>query len=187
MRLEREAHTSQPWRIHAIAGGLGLEDVWEVPGVVLAEDEMGAFVATVAGRDPAATGNVLVRALFALRWRLGELLGWDEEADGVGARVASLRERVPAELRPASEPVPSALPFSTLYLTHDEWAAETANATVHGVLHLGRRPDGHVQLAVLVRPNGLLGRAYMAAIKPFRYALVYPVMLREIARAWRAR
>jgi hypothetical protein len=42
-------------------------------------------------------------------------------------------------------------------------------------------------MAVLVKPNGLLGRAYMAAILPFRYFIVYPRMLDEIGRRWRAR
>jgi hypothetical protein len=39
-------------------------------------------------------------------------------------------------------------------------------------------------MAVLVKPNGWLGKAYMAAIKPFRYALVYPMLLRSIGRQW---
>ena len=38
--------------------------------------------------------------------------------------------------------------------------------------------------AVLVNPNGMLGTAYMVAIKPFRYLLVYPSMLREIGHQW---
>jgi hypothetical protein len=42
-------------------------------------------------------------------------------------------------------------------------------------------------MAILVKPNGLLGTAYMAAIKPFRHLLVYPMMLRDIEREWRAR
>jgi uncharacterized protein DUF2867 len=40
-------------------------------------------------------------------------------------------------------------------------------------------------MAVLVRPNGLLGAAYMAAIRPFRHLIVYPAMIRQIERAWR--
>ena len=42
------------------------------------------------------------------------------------------------------------------------------------------------QMAVLVKPNGRLGKASMAAIKPFRYAVVYPLLLRSLARQWRA-
>ena len=40
-------------------------------------------------------------------------------------------------------------------------------------------------MAVLVKPNGLLGSGYMAAIAPFRHLLVYPAMTRELGRAWR--
>ncbi|MGH7750345.1 MAG: DUF2867 domain-containing protein, partial [Candidatus Dormibacteria bacterium] len=83
-----------------------------------------------------------------------------------------------------------ALPFTPLYLTGDEFAAEIANRTMQGVMHLGwveDRTGGHTgQMAVLVRPNGLLGTAYMAVIKPFRHLIVYPLMMREIARTWRA-
>ena len=42
-------------------------------------------------------------------------------------------------------------------------------------------------MAVLVRPNGVLGPAYLAAIAPFRHLIVYPLMMRDIGRAWRER
>jgi Protein of unknown function (DUF2867) len=58
------------------------------------------------------------------------------------------------------------------------------------VLHLGwvPQPRGGYrgQMAVLVRPNGVLGTAYMKAITPFRHLIVYPRMLRDIEREWRA-
>jgi hypothetical protein len=41
-------------------------------------------------------------------------------------------------------------------------------------------------MAVLVKPNGLFGSAYMAAIRPFRHLIVYPPVLRQIGRAWRS-
>jgi hypothetical protein len=54
---------------------------------------------------------------------------------------------------------------------------------MHGVMHIGWVPDAtggyHGQMAVLVKPNGLFGSAYMAAIRPFRHLIVYPAMLRE--------
>jgi hypothetical protein len=31
MRLPADAHTAQPWRIHAIAAGFRVEDVWALP------------------------------------------------------------------------------------------------------------------------------------------------------------
>ncbi len=78
--------------------------------------------------------------------------------------------------------------MTSLYLTDDEWAAEMANRTVHSVMHLAWVPDGtggyRGQMAVLVKPNGLLGEAYMAAIKPFRHLIVYPALIREMGEMW---
>jgi len=80
--------------------------------------------------------------------------------------------------------------FTSLYLLEDEWAAEIANRTVHGVMHIGWVPDGaggyRGEMAVYVKPNGLLGTAYMAAIAPFRHVIVYPSMMRQIEQRWRA-
>jgi Protein of unknown function (DUF2867) len=58
------------------------------------------------------------------------------------------------------------------------------------VIHLGWVPDevgGHRgQMAVLVKPNGVFGTAYMAAIKPLRHLFVVPALLRTIERGWQA-
>jgi hypothetical protein len=90
-----------------------------------------------------------------------------------------------------SGPSFDALPFTSLYLLDDEWAAEIANRTMHGVMHMGWVPDGtggyRGEMAVLVKPNGMLGTGYMAAIGPFRHLIVYPAMMRQIEREWRAR
>jgi len=131
------------------------------------------------------------RALFALRWKIGGLLGWDRPDTGVGTRVPTLRDRLPTDLRDVlSGPEFAALPFDTLYLLDNEWASEIANQTMHGVIHFGWVPDGaggyRGQMAVLVKPNGLLGNAYMAAIAPFRHLLVYPRTISEFGRRWQA-
>ena len=61
---------------------------------------------------------------------------------------------------------------------------------MQGVCHLGWVEDGagcyRGQMAVLVKPNGRFGRAYMAAIAPFRHLIVYPLLLKQIEREWRA-
>ena len=97
-----------------------------------------------------------------------------------GCRPISAKAR-PARVR--------RLPFNSVYLLDDEFAAEVANRTVHGVMHLGWVPDGsggyRGQMAVLVKPNGPLGNAYMAAISPFRHLIVYPALMRQIERDWR--
>ncbi len=106
--------------------------------------------------------------------------------------MPTLGDRLPTDLRDGpSGPEFDGLPFKSLYLTDDEWAAEIANRTMHGVLHIGRVPDGtdsyRAHMAVLVKPNGLLGNFYMAVIKPFRHLIVYPSIMRQIEREWRAR
>ncbi len=188
MRLPNSEHTARPWRIHELTRDFRLEDVWELPGVG-GPEAFPRLVHLIAAMDPSHSSSVAARALFAIRWKLGELLGWDDPDSGVGSRVPTLRDRLPEELSDGpSGPEFDALPFTSLYLLEDEWAAETANRTMHGVLHIGRIPEPtggfRAQMAVLVKPNGLFGAAYMAAIRPFRHLLVYPPLLREMGRAW---
>jgi Protein of unknown function (DUF2867) len=189
MRLPSSAHASRPWRIHAIAPDFELEDVWALPTRGGA-GELPRLVAQLAASDfPPEGAPRIVHALWEARWRIGRLFGWDGREAGVGARVASLRDRLPADLRdaPAS---PDPEPLRSVFMTEDEFAAELANRTVHSIMHIGWVPDGaggfRGQMAVLVKPNGLLGAAYMAAIKPFRYLFVYPALMRWIERDWQA-
>jgi hypothetical protein len=189
-RLPDDAHAALPWRIHAIIPDLGIEDVWALPAQG-GRDDFPALVTAVTKGNLVEASPRLVRLLWAARWRLGSVLGWDRPGGGLGARVASLRDRLPADLA-AVAPEPLAVgPFIPLYQLPDEWAGEIANETVHAVLHLGWVPDGtggyRGQMAVLVRPNGGLGRLYMAAIKPIRHAVIYPALLRQIDRVWTAR
>jgi Protein of unknown function (DUF2867) len=191
IRLPNTVHTSRPWRIHELTRDFRLEDVWALPGRG-GPDDFPRLVQLTASLDPSQSSSRAARALWAIRWKVGELLGWDSPDAGVGSRVPTLRDRLPADLRDApSGPDFDALPFNSLYLLDDEFAAEIANRTMHGIMHLGRVPDGtggyRAQMAVLVKPNGLFGTAYMAAIRPFRHLIVYPAMMREGEREWRAR
>jgi hypothetical protein len=191
MRLPNAAHTSRPWRIHEIIPDFRLEDVWALPtpgGL----DDFPRLEQQFASADPSRSWPGDARALWALRWKLGELLGWDDADAGVGSRVATLRDRLPADLRDAPPgPEFDSLPFTSLYRLEDEWAAEASNRTMHGVIHIGWVPDEaggyRGQMAVLVKPNGLFGTAYMATIRPFRHLIVYPPLMRQIEREWRAR
>jgi hypothetical protein len=189
MRLPNNAHNAQPWRIHELTQDFRVEDVWALPARGSATD-FPRLVEGFARGSESENPSALTRTLFAIRWKLGELLGWDEPRRGVGSWAPTLRERLPEDLRgePAG-PVFEALPFTSLYLLENEFAAEVANKTMHGVLHLGWVPqpvgDFRGQMAVLVKPNGLFGNAYMAAIRPFRHLIVYPAMMRQIERRWR--
>jgi hypothetical protein len=187
MRLPNSTHTSRPWRIHELTRDFQILDVWELPGRG-DPDDFPRLVALIAAGDPSKGSSRAARALWAIRWKVGKLLGWDDPDAGLGSRVPTLRDRLPAGLRDApAGPDFDVLPFTSLYLLEDEWAAEIANRTMHGVLHLGWAPDGtggyRGQMAVLVKPNGLLGTAYLATIRPFRRLIVYPAMLRTLSRS----
>jgi hypothetical protein len=189
VRLPNTAHTSHPWRIHELTRDFRLEDVWALP-TPGGPDGLPRLVQQIAAGDTSTSPSRAARALFAIRWKVGELLGWDDPDAGHGSQRPTLRDRLPVDLHDAPGPDFDKLPFTSLYLLDDEWAAEIVNRTVHGVMHIGWVPDGtgryRGQMAVLVKPNGLLGTAYMAAIMPFRHLIVYPPLMREIGREWRA-
>jgi hypothetical protein len=187
MRLPNTAQTSRPWRIHELTRDYRLEDVWALPTSGRADD-FRRLVRLIASGDPSRSSPRSVRMLWAIRWKVGELLAWDRP--NAVSTEPTLRERLPADLRAApSGPDFAAFPFTSLYLLDDEWAAEIGNRTMRGVLHVGWVPEEtgryRGQLAVYVKPNGLLGTGYMAAIRPFRHLIVYPQMLRQIGQAWR--
>ena len=74
MRLPDTAHTSRPWRIHGIAPDFRLEDVWELPGRG-GPDDFPRLVQLIASSDPSQASSRTARTLWAIRWKIGELLG----------------------------------------------------------------------------------------------------------------
>ncbi|MDX6610603.1 MAG: hypothetical protein QOF85_2528 [Solirubrobacterales bacterium] len=204
-RLPNAAHESRPWRIREIAPDFTLEDVWVLPVHGGAEDFQ-ALLELMASSDPANAESFPTRVLWGVRDRLGRWLdlgrisapverGGDDAAGKLtipGTNETSLAERLPDDLRNTATGVDfGSLPFDPLYRTDIEFAAEVSNRTVHGVMHLawveqgGGRYQG--QMAVYVKPRGPLGRGYMALIRPFRYWVVYPALLRQTERAWNTR
>ncbi|UGQ11377.1 DUF2867 domain-containing protein [Yinghuangia sp. ASG 101] len=189
-RLTETAHTGQPWRIHELTRDFRIEDVWSFRTPGAGPDEFPAMLEAMRTTGGLAKQPRPVKLLFAVRWKLGALLGWDKPSAGVGRRVASLRERLPDDLRDAPPgPDDDGMPLKALYELDTEAAREMANKTVHTVMHLGwvrgAHGDHELRMAVLVKPNGLFGRLYMAAIAPFRYLIVYPALTRRWEQAWR--
>lgn len=188
-RLPVDEHLSRPWRIHQIAPDFRVEDVWAFHTPGAGPDDFPVMLAALRAGGGLNQNPPLVRLLFAVRWKLGGLFGWDTAKAGFSKRVERLCDRLPDDLRQdgAGSAVPTT-PFTTVYALHDESANEMANKTVHTVMHLGWVPAGNgeyeLRMAALVKPNGLFGRAYMAAIKPSRYLIVYPALGRQWQRAW---
>jgi hypothetical protein len=192
MRLSNSAHEAHAWRIREIAPDFRLEDAWVLPAQGGIED-FATLLDVVDSLDLSKGSSGATRALFRIRWRVGELLGWDSPRDALpvpGSTESSLIARLPENLRGTATDAGSS-PFTPLFRTDVEWAGEISNRTVHGVMQLAwvaiaaDRYQG--RMAVYVKPRGRLGTVYMAAIAPFRHLVVYPALLREIERAWNAR
>lgn len=189
MKLPASAHSAYPWRIHDLAPDFRVEDVWALPtpgGI----DDFARLVDQFAVMSFPDGAPWIVRKLWAARWRIGEWLGWDEPGKSLDARVSSLRDRLPADSQehPKAVELPADHPFTSIYQFNHEYAAETANATVHIVLHLAWVPEDaggyRGQMTSLVKPNGRFGNLYMRAIKPIRYLIVYPALMDAFKRDW---
>ena len=207
MRLPNAAHESRPWRIRDIVPDFTLEDVWALPAHGGAQDFQTLLEIITSGLDdPDNWESLPTRVLWRLRDRLGSWFGLgrisasidrgrDDGADKLpipGTNETSLAERLPDDLRnTAADPDFGWTPFAPLYRTDVEFAAELSNRTVHDVMHLAWVDQGEGryqgQMAVYVKPRGPLGKVYMALIKPLRYWVVYPALMRQIEQAWNKR
>jgi len=202
MRLPKAAHESRPWRIREIAPDFTLEDVWALPVHGGAEDFQ-TLLELMVSSDPASAKSLATRVLWRVRDRLGRWFGlgrisapidrgWEDAAGKLpipGKDETSLTDRLPDDLRNTAADLHfDSLPFTPLYRTDVEFAAELSNRTVHGVMHLAWVGEGEGryqgQMAVYVKPRGPLGKGYMALIKPFRHWVVYPALMRQIERTW---
>src|SRR6476469_9987038 len=89
-------HTARPWRIHEFANDFRVLDVWALP-TPGGPGDFPHLARLMATFDPAETSSV-VRALFAIRWTLGRVLGLDGQQAGHRTRGVSLRDRLQADL-----------------------------------------------------------------------------------------
>ncbi|MFI1918542.1 DUF2867 domain-containing protein [Nocardia sp. NPDC020380] len=192
MKLPATDFTNRPWRIHDLTPDFTVEDVWTFRTPGAGPHDFPAMLTALETDGGLNRNPPLVQFLFAVRWKLGALLGWDGPGQGIGTRIPSLRDRLPPNLRetPIERTFPNT-PFTLVYELDDECAIELANQTVHAIAHLGwvPSPTGEYELhmTALVKPNGLCGQLYMAGIKPFRYLIVYPALTRQWEAAWHNR
>ena len=187
MRVDPAEFQKLDLRCHALLSDVPLHDVWAIP---LHDGGPGRTMGEVRAlmfRDRRPPPNVAVRALFALRWRLGRLFGWDDERhDPPGASyVHRLTEgdRVQSQVPPGTRDGR----FRVLYVFRNEALSEIRNATVHGFLALAltHREQGYViYLAIYVKAVSRFTTLYMALIDPFRRFVVYPALGRQVQRAW---
>ena len=205
IRLPNKTHESRPWRIREIARDFTLEDVWALP-VYGGTEDFQTLLENLVSFNPANAESLPARVLWRFRDRLGRWFGLGSISAPInsgrdrgarklaipGTNETSLTCRLPGDLRnTAADLAFDVLPFAPLYRTNVEFAAEVSNLTVHGVMHMAwvHQGEGRYQgqMAVYVKPRGPLGRGYMALIKPFRYWVVYPALMRQIEQASNAR
>lgn len=159
MRLPNEAQREHPWRVHGHTRDYELLDVWEVPvegdAVDLESPPFARYAEVFADMEGLIADLPWpARALFAVRDWLGRAMDLDDPEEG----------------------------FEPVYTERDEQLLELSNKTVDALLHLGWAAGRRPTFAVYVVPRGWFGRAYMAAISPFRHLIVYPALVRSLAR-----
>ena len=216
MSADVGAHRGRPWRVHTLAPDFELLDLWEVPvdADPARGETFGAFLSVFLATGaaswpvyplrPRTLGDVahLVRlggaaALFGLRDVLGRVFALDDD-DGTrpipGAWETRVRSRLTDDDRARDTrvlPPRWAGAFETVYGFADEALLEIANRTIHGLLHLSwvETPGGRrrVVLAVYVKSRGAGSRFYLALIRPFRHAVVYPAWIGHVLRTWHVR
>jgi hypothetical protein len=199
VKIPNAVHLEHPWLISEIVPDFRLLDVWELPAEG-GRDDFDSLLELAASFDPASADSTLTRVLVRARFRLGDLLGWDDatkERSIPDATETTLIDRLPPAIKDAVESPTFRLAeyrvgrFVPLYRTDNEWAAEVSNETVHGVIHLAWVDQGggryRGRLAVYAKPRGLLGEFYLKLIEPFRHWVVYPALMRQIERMWLAR
>jgi hypothetical protein len=201
MRIPNEVLKTQRWIVDDIVDDFEVEDVWALP-IDGGPGDFAAVIDLMESIDFPGSAPLPVRLLWGIRDLLGRMLGFGRistSADDAGPWLPvpgtderSLIGRVPEDLRnTAPDSHLTDKPFRPLYRTDTEFADEISNRTMYGVMHLAWVDQGggrhQAQMSVYVKPRGAFGKAYMAFIKPFRYAIIYPALMRYLERLWAER
>lgn len=166
MTMTKTEHRARPFRVHALAEGYTLHDVWTIPiEGDPARDTFADFFALFR-ENGFGTDSRIANALFRLRFVLGKVFRLDP-------------------------PGPAKDAFKTVYVDDDEALLTISNKTVQALVHVGwiDAPNGRktASLAVYVKSVGWFTDFYMALIWPFRHFVVYPAWFSRIRRRWEAR
>lgn len=187
MRVPKEQFGALALEAHALLADVPLRDVTAIDLPGGGDGRTVSDVQALLRAAPRVATPAAVRALLAVRFAVGRLLGWDSAAHADPR--SSFVPRVGAALRARSRVPPGTMqgPFTMLYVLEGESLAEARNATVHAFLcaALERTASGYrYYWGVYVAPVSWFTPVYMALIEPFRRLVVYPSLFRGIRRAW---
>ncbi len=180
-------------RVDTLADDFERLDEWRVPVEASAEDPT-AFsqYIRVLLSNGFETDSRIASALFSLRLKIGRALGWDGRSAPIpDAKEHSIVERLTEEDLRRNRADRFALGESlreevtVVYVFESEALLEVSNKTVHALIHTYLSDEGDravPRVAIYIKSRGLLTRAYMAAIKPFRYLIIYPAWMARLKR-----
>jgi hypothetical protein len=195
MRCDPAEFRALPLEVHTLLADVPLRDVtaMNLPGGG-PERTVADVRALMPEGGTGHAGGGLTRALFKLRFGLGQLFGWDKQPAAEEEARLSFRRRLAPDLVMRSQVVPGTPDgfFRVLYVLDREMVVEARNATVHAFLAsvLVPQPEGagyRLYWAVYVRKTSWLTPVYMGLIEPFRRFIVYPSLFRRVHAAWRGR
>ena len=191
--MEKSAYRNEKWIIHDLAHDFELLDCWELNlSPTVTENSFFDFFDLMINFDLTRI-NPIVTCLLKFRFALGRMMKWDgPESWGTipNSHEKSIKERLPLEaadinrahqLKVATGVMAD---FKPVYVLHNEGLAEISNSTIYALLHMGLTRENKMVLGVHVKFRGVMSKAYMASIKPFRHILVYPVWLNAMQTAW---
>ena len=193
IKISKHEHLQQQLKVHSLLRDFKLEDVWQVPVVLTSNQTLQLFVEHFKKATDKITDEGIAGFLFRLRLSLGKLLNLEDQNIIVNELIpGSIRHRYAQQEGLSFEDLPSLskgdLDFAPVYILEDEHLSEIENKTVHAALHFSRVPMGDatwgVRMAVYVKPKGRSGKAYMLLIKPFRWWIVYPTLMKIVKREW---
>ena len=187
MRLSSEVFRQKSLYAHTFLAEVPLHDVWVI------HLKGGGPGRSLHGLQPLLRSqniervHPIVRGLFALRFALGKLFHWDDDTPDVAP--TSYLHRLPAadRARSLAEPGTAGKGFRIIYEFENEALSEIINGTVHAfsLLTMESIMDGYqVCWAIYVKKVNWLTPFYMALIDTFRRILVYPILIRQMERAW---
>ena len=186
MRIDPAEYLALDLEAHALLAGVPLRDV---SAVDLPDGGAGRTIADVLARMDFVRGDPprAVRALVALRRKLGNAFGWDRDETRLTEPSTARRLSADQRRRSLCAPGATAGPLPLVYQFPNEALGEVRNATVHAwsCMALRAQANGYrFYWAIYVASVSAFTPIYMAAIEPFRRFVVYPAMLRALRESW---
>ncbi len=190
MKTHVSKNHNQPWIVDQLLEDFRVEDVWQLPIELNAQ----STIVEVQNTFVEAIGHIgkkgVAGLLFSFRNWLGKIFKWEDDFDAEQSpKPGLLKTRYAKQINKSVDQLPGGgfQNFSQVYVSNEESLLEIENKTVQAAIHFGiinETQHTSARMTIYVKPNGLFGKLYMLAIKPFRHWIVYPTLLKALAKHW---